>query len=80
MKKDSVLFKQPLATIFSLKGRLEILLKYEINCERPKEIHPLLKEFDYTDVDLSDQNKSKTFLFIGSTHILVSAEKLENRN
>ena len=39
-----LLFKQRLATIFSLQGKPDILLKYEINCDTPKEIHPLLKE------------------------------------
>ena len=36
----SLLFKQRLATIFSLQGKPDILLKYEINCDTPKEIHP----------------------------------------
>jgi hypothetical protein len=38
------LFTQRVATIFTVTDREDVLLKYEINCDSPNAIHPLVKE------------------------------------
>ena len=44
MDMSPLLFRQQQATIFSLVRKPEVLLKYEINCDSPNDVHPLVRE------------------------------------